>query len=168
MNVRELLKERLAPENYERLMALANPKMHEFVADAIALTKPASVFVCTDAPEDTAYIRKLAVENGEEISLATPGHTCHFDGYNDQARDKAKTKYLLPGGSQLGTSLNSIKGFRYCGGSVFPSGLDGGPRNAGLLLLFGPSRFGVLHSVHPDNGFSLCGSQRDDSLPVWI
>ena len=109
MNVSELLKERLTTENYERLMGLANPKMHEFVADAIALTKPASVFVCTDAPEDTAYIRKLAVENGEEISLATPGHTCHFDGYYDQARDKAKTKYLLPGDSQLGASLNSIE-----------------------------------------------------------
>jgi len=37
------------------------------------------------------------------------GHTCHFDGYHDQARDKAQTKYLLSPGSELGESLNSIE-----------------------------------------------------------
>lgn len=108
-NVNELLKEKLTTENYNRLMALANPKMHEFVADAIELTGSASVFVCTDSDEDRAYIRKLAIKNGEEIPLDVSGHTCHFDGYNDQARDKARTKYLLPAGSDLGESLNSIE-----------------------------------------------------------
>jgi hypothetical protein len=37
-NVKELLKEKLTTGNYNRLMALNNPKMHEFVADAIELT----------------------------------------------------------------------------------------------------------------------------------
>lgn len=108
-NVNELLKEKLTTENYNRLVALENPKMHQFVADAIELTQPASVFVCTDSAEDRAYIRDLAIKNGEEIPLNIPGHTCHFDGYYDQARDKAKTKYLLPPGSELGASLNSIE-----------------------------------------------------------
>ena len=108
-SVKEFLKEKLTPENYSRLMALDNPKMHQFVADAIELTQPASVFVCTDSAEDRAYIRDLAIKNGEEIPLNIPGHTCHFDGYYDQARDKAKTKYLLPPGSELGASLNSIE-----------------------------------------------------------
>ncbi|MCH7558577.1 MAG: phosphoenolpyruvate carboxykinase (GTP) [Planctomycetes bacterium] len=108
-NVNELLKEKLTTENYNRLIALDNPKMHDFVADAIELTGPASVFVCTDSEEDRAYIRELAIKNGEEIPLNTPGHTCHFDGYRDQARDKARTKYLLPSGSDLGSSLNSIE-----------------------------------------------------------
>ena len=44
-NVKELLKEKLTTENYDRLMALDNPKMHEFIADAIELTGAASVFV---------------------------------------------------------------------------------------------------------------------------
>ncbi|MCH8120541.1 MAG: phosphoenolpyruvate carboxykinase (GTP) [Planctomycetes bacterium] len=108
-NVNELLKEKLTTENYNRLTALDNPKMHDFVADAIELAGPASVFVCTDSEEDRAYIRELAIKNGEEIPLNTPGHTCHFDGYRDQARDKAQTKYLLPSGSDLGASLNSIE-----------------------------------------------------------
>ena len=107
-DTKKLLKEKLTTENYNRLVALDNPKMHDFVADAIELCRPGSVFVCIDSPEDTAYIRELAVKTGEEIPLKTPGHTCHFDGYHDQARDKARTKYLLPTGSELGESLNSI------------------------------------------------------------
>jgi len=108
-NVNELLKEKLTTENYSRLTALNNPKMHEFIADAIKLTGAASVSVFTDSQEDRTYLRELAIKNGEEIPLDVAGHTCHFDGYNDQARDKAKTKYLLPAGSDLGESLNSIE-----------------------------------------------------------
>ena len=107
-NVNELLKEKLSAENYDKLVALGNPKMHQFVADAIELTNPESVFVCTDAPEDIAYIRELAVKNGEETALKTSGHTYHFDGYNDQARDKANTKYLLTPGQDIGERIASI------------------------------------------------------------
>jgi len=108
-DVSECLKKKLTAENYNKLAALNNPKMHEFVADAIELCNPASVFVCTDAVADRAYISELAIKTGEERPLNIPGHTCHFDGYNDQARDKTKTKYLLPAGSELGKSLNSIE-----------------------------------------------------------
>jgi len=107
-NIKELLKEKLTTENYDKLTALDNPKMQEFVADAIELTQPASVFVCTGSDADNAYIRELAIKNGEEILLDITGHTCHFDGYHDQARDKARTKYLSPPSSQLGEWLNSI------------------------------------------------------------
>ncbi|MBN2183602.1 MAG: phosphoenolpyruvate carboxykinase (GTP) [Sedimentisphaerales bacterium] len=107
--VKEILKEKLTEEHYKRLTALDNPRMHEFVADAIELTGAASVYVCTDSEADRDYIRRQAVKLGEEIQLNIKGHTCHFDGYNDQARDKARTKYLLPAGSDLGASLNSIE-----------------------------------------------------------
>ena len=108
-NANKLLKEKLTTENYDKLTALNNPKMHAFIADAIELTDPASVFVCTDLPADIAYIKELAIRNGEEGPLNIPGHTYHFDGYHDQARDKAQTKYLLPPGSKLGASLNSVE-----------------------------------------------------------
>ncbi|MHC4069319.1 MAG: phosphoenolpyruvate carboxykinase (GTP) [Planctomycetota bacterium] len=107
-DTKELLKNKLTDEHYGRLSALDNAKLHKFVADAIELCKPETVYVCTDADEDIAYIRELAIKNGEEKPLNIKGHTCHFDGYNDQARDKAQTKYLLPEGSELGESLNSI------------------------------------------------------------
>jgi phosphoenolpyruvate carboxykinase (GTP) len=104
-----ILKKRLTEEPYNRLMALQNPKLHNFIAEAIELTQPESVFVCTDSPKDAMYIREIAIKNGEEIPLNIKGHTCHFDGYHDQARDTAKTKYLLPAGSDLGANLNSTE-----------------------------------------------------------
>ena len=106
-SIRNLLREKLDSGNLDKLIALNNPKMHAFVAEAIELTQPESVFVCADTPEDFAYIRNLAIKTGEEKPLAIEGHTCHFDGYYDQARDKANTKYLLAPGTDLGASLNS-------------------------------------------------------------
>ena len=108
-DTKKLLQQHLTPEHYDRLIAINNPRTHDFVADAIQLCNPASVFVCTDSPEDIAYFGRLAIKAGEEKPLNINGHTCHFDGYYDQARDKARTKYLLPPGSELGESLNSIE-----------------------------------------------------------
>jgi phosphoenolpyruvate carboxykinase (GTP) len=108
-SVNELLKEKLTTENYNRLTVLDNPKLHEFIADAIELTGASSVSILTDSQQDKEYLRAQAIKNGEEIPLDIAGHTCHFDGYNDQGRDKAGTKYLLPAGSDLGASLNSIE-----------------------------------------------------------
>ncbi len=105
----QLLWERLANAHYQRLIEIPNTTLHRFVADSVKLCNPDSVFVSTNSEDDIAYIRELAVRNGEESPLSTAGHTIHFDGYYDQARDKAKTKYLLPTGSSLGDQLNSIE-----------------------------------------------------------
>ena len=108
-NVNELLKEKLTTENYNRLMAVDNLKIHGFVADAIKLTKPESVFVCTDSEVDVKYVRRMAVENGEENPLETPGHTYHFDGPKDQGRDREITRYLVPKTETLSKALNQIE-----------------------------------------------------------
>ena len=104
----ESLKNRFSEDSYNRLAAIKNPRLHEFVAQAIELTEPARVIVFTDSPEDTASIRQKALNGGGEKPLKTKGHTCHFDGPNDQGRDTFSTKYLLPKGMDLGESLNSI------------------------------------------------------------
>lgn len=105
----EILMRKLTGENYEKLMALDNAKMHKFVADAIELTGADSVFVCTGSEADIDYIRQLALKTGEEKPLKIAGHTYHFDGYYDQGRDKAATKYLLPEASELCRNLNWIE-----------------------------------------------------------
>jgi len=107
-NVNEILKKRLTAENYSRLMAVDNVKIHEFVADAIELTNPQAVFVCTDSQQDVEYVRDMAVKSGEEHPLETPGHTYHFDGYYDQGRDREVTKYLVPKTQTLSKALNQI------------------------------------------------------------
>jgi len=104
----EILKARLTHDNYIKIADLTNHKIHQFVAETIELCNPDSVFVCTDSPEDIACIRRRATELGEEKSLATKGHTYHFDGYTDQGRDKANTRFLLPKGWDLGSSLEEV------------------------------------------------------------
>ena len=108
-NVKELLKKVLSEESYSRLMAVDNDKIHAFVADAIALTNPENVFVCTDSEEDVKHVRKMAVEAGEEKPLEIPGHTYHFDGPSDQGRDREVTKYLVPKTEKLSKALNQIE-----------------------------------------------------------
>ena len=108
-DVKELLKDRLTDEHYDRLMAVDNAKIHKFVADAIELTDPEAVFVCTDSETDVKYVREMAVKSGEEHPLETAGHTCHFDGYHDQGRDRNVTKYLVPKTDKLGKALNQIE-----------------------------------------------------------
>lgn len=107
-SIKEILETKLDAGNLEKLMSIGNSYMHAFVADAIELCEPESVFVCTDAAEDIANIRARALDGGGEDKLAIEGHTYHFDGYNDQARDPARTKYLVTPEMNLGASLSQM------------------------------------------------------------
>ncbi len=104
----DLLRERLSEEDYQKLVAIDNHEVHKFVARYIELCNPEDVFICTDSPEDLQYIRDSAIKEGEEIDLAMKGHTVHFDGYYDQARDKEHTKFLVLEGVDLGPNLNQM------------------------------------------------------------
>ena len=104
---KKLLQSKMTRENFDKLTALNNSKLHRFVAETIELAMPESVFICTDSDSDIAYIRQLAIDSGSEKPLAIKGHTYHFDGYNDQGRDKEVTKYLLKPGQNLGERINS-------------------------------------------------------------
>jgi phosphoenolpyruvate carboxykinase (GTP) len=95
------LRARLGGDSYRRLMAIDNPVLHGFVAKFIDLCDPRSVFVSTGSPEDLKYIREAAIRNGEERELAIEGHTVHFDGYNDQARDRDNTLILVSKGTTM-------------------------------------------------------------------
>jgi len=106
-NVKNVLKEKLGNENYEKLLAIDNPRLHQFIAKYVELCNPDEVFVCNGSPEDVRYIRELAISSGEERKLAIEGHTVHFDGYYDQARDEKNTKFLLPKEVDLGHHINA-------------------------------------------------------------
>ncbi|MBN1975248.1 MAG: phosphoenolpyruvate carboxykinase (GTP) [Sedimentisphaerales bacterium] len=108
-NTAKILKERLTKENYSKLMAVNNTKIHDFVADAIELTNPDEVLVCTDSKKDVKRVRDMAIEAGEEGLLTTKGHTYHFDGPEDQGRDREITKYLVPKDQTLSKALNQIE-----------------------------------------------------------
>ncbi len=105
--VRDILKDRLG-DQYEKLMAIDNLALHAFIAEYVELCNPARVFVCTDSAEDIRFVREAAIRNREEAKLAIEGHTAHFDGYYDQARDKATSKFLVPKGVDLGPEINAM------------------------------------------------------------
>ncbi|MHC1610447.1 MAG: phosphoenolpyruvate carboxykinase (GTP) [Candidatus Methanospirareceae archaeon] len=107
--VRDMLKVRLGEENWEKLVKIENPELHQFIAKYVELCNPDKVFVCTDSPEDIQYVREEAIRSGEEMELALKGHTVHFDGYYDQARDKKNTRFLLPEGVDLGPNINAME-----------------------------------------------------------
>ena len=92
----------------QKLARIKNSAFHEFLNKYVELCNPAKVFVCTDSPEDIQYIRNSAIKNKEEARLAVEGHTVHFDGFNDQARDKKMTKYLLAKDVNLGPEINAM------------------------------------------------------------
>jgi len=102
----DILKPKMQAESFAKLQALRNDRLDAFVADAAKLCEPKSVWVCTDDPADIAHSRRMAVELGEERPLAIQGHTVHFDGPNDQGRDREVTKYLVPKGQTLAKALN--------------------------------------------------------------
>ncbi|MEM2320229.1 MAG: phosphoenolpyruvate carboxykinase (GTP) [Candidatus Bathyarchaeia archaeon] len=104
----EALRPKLSRTDYERLCAIPNPRVHQFIAEAAELCSPDKIFVCNDSPEDLEYIRRQAIATGEEKTLAIPGHTVHFDGPYDQGRDREATKYLVPKGDHLSKALNQI------------------------------------------------------------
>jgi len=105
----EILKRKCLKGHFERLTSIPNKEVIEFISKYVALCNPASVFVRTDSEEDAEYIRKKAIENGEEHKLKIEGHTVHFDGYFDQARDKKNTKFLIEKGMEFGKGLNVLE-----------------------------------------------------------
>ncbi|AHL21660.1 phosphoenolpyruvate carboxykinase (GTP) [Thermococcus nautili] len=101
MDALEKLRELLPEEQFEKVKAIDNPELHAFLAEWIEWLEPSKVFVCTDSEEDEQYVRWKALYYGEEKMLETPNHTVHYDNYYDQARDKANTKLLVPGGKEI-------------------------------------------------------------------
>lgn len=153
----EFLKQRLEPEQYAKLARIANASLHSFVAHYMELCKPDRVFVCNDTAEDIEYIRQAALRDGEEWPLAIPGHTYHFDGYYDQARDRKNTRLLLPKGVKLGSHFETMD--RDIGLADVIKQLDG--------IMRGHTMYVRLVCLGPTNSpFSILAVQLTDSAYV--
>ena len=104
----EILEERLDRKNYRKLMLIKNPLVHSIIAKYIEHCNPKKIFISDGTRKSLEYIREAAIRSGEEKKLKIKGHTVHFDGYYDQARDRENTRFLLPKGVDLGSSIKSI------------------------------------------------------------
>jgi len=97
----------LSESEVKKLEALNNPHVMQIIEEYINLCKPDKATVITDSKDDIDYVRNLAQKNGEENTLAMDGHTIHFDGYNDQARDKENTKILVTPDMKMSKMINT-------------------------------------------------------------
>ncbi|MFH1053859.1 MAG: phosphoenolpyruvate carboxykinase (GTP) [Candidatus Woesearchaeota archaeon] len=144
-------------ENRKKLEALNNPKAIEIINHYIDLCKPDKVTVITDSKKEKNWLRKKAVEAGEEAPLKMHGHTIHYDSYYDQARDKDNTRVLLPKGKKLSEYIETLD--RDDGLADVMQILDGIMRGKEMLVLFfclGPV----------DSKFSIAALQITDSYYV--
>jgi len=109
MNLKiEEIKNKFDENNYQKLAKINNNYVYEFIVKFVKLLNPDSIFVSSGAPQDIQYLRDKAIKDGEEKKLAIEGHTVHFDGIQDQARDKKRTKFLVDKNSKLSNALNTI------------------------------------------------------------
>ena len=95
-------------ERNEKLVKLNNRRLEETIAKYVALCEPAKVTLLDDSPEDAAYVAQRAKDNGEENVLATPSHTSHYDGPQDQGRDKEHTRLLVSSPVDFGFDTNTM------------------------------------------------------------
>ncbi len=102
------LQKLITEKEYKKLEKISSSKVHKFIYETIKLCNPKDVFICSDTPDEIVYIKNMAVVTGEEKMLLTAGHTYHFDGINDQGRDREVTKFLVPKGEELPEALNQI------------------------------------------------------------
>jgi phosphoenolpyruvate carboxykinase (GTP) len=149
---------KLSKNDYQKLSAIDNPKVHQFIADSAALCGAGRIFICSDSEQDLAYVRQQAMTTGEELSvLNIPGHTIHFDGENDQGRDRQATKYLVPKGEILSKALNQMD--REEGLAEVKELLNNAMKGRTMIVRFialGP----------PDSVFTILGVQCTDSWYV--
>ncbi len=104
-----LLKGKMSDQSYQRLTALMNQKVYDFVGEFAEHCEPASIYVADDSAADEQYVRDQALAKGEEHKLTLDGRTIHWDSYGDQARDKVNTRYIVaPENLERMKSLNSL------------------------------------------------------------
>ena len=53
----EALQPKLSPADYQKLSAIDNPNVHEFIAKASDLCHAEKIFICSDSAEDIAHVR---------------------------------------------------------------------------------------------------------------
>jgi phosphoenolpyruvate carboxykinase (GTP) len=104
------LRARTSHDDYNKLCAIDNTEVHRAIYESAELCNPETVFICSDTADEVAHIKNMAIVSREEsAALTTPGHTFHFDGPNDQGRDRQVTKLLVPKGDSLSDALNQIE-----------------------------------------------------------
>ncbi len=97
----DLFGKRLDAEHVRRIRKIENPEVLIKIANAIALCDPKTVFVFTGSEKDRAFVRQLALDQGEEKKLPMKNHTIHYDLKDEQGRIIDRTYYIINEGDKV-------------------------------------------------------------------
>ena len=92
---RQLFEKRLDAANLAKIQQITTPAVLVKIANAIVMCDPAAIFVNTGTVEDRAWIKRYALEKGEEKALPMPNHTIHYDLKQEQGRIIDRTFYIV-------------------------------------------------------------------------
>ncbi|MGC8645236.1 MAG: phosphoenolpyruvate carboxykinase (GTP) [Thermoplasmata archaeon] len=148
--------EKLPQKERDKLLKIKNRKVMDFVKYYYDLLTPSSIFVVTDTREDYEYIRRKAIELGEESELKKERNTYHFDNYYDQARDKENTRMLTSEGEKI-PFINSMR--REDGIKEVETLMKGAMKGRTMII-------GFFSLGAPDSPISLKAVQITDSFYV--
>nr|WP_281491987.1 hypothetical protein [Desulfosarcina cetonica] len=103
-----LFEKRLDKMHLDRIRALSQPEILIKIANAIAMCDPAHVYINTGSEEDRRFIRRLALNKGEEAILPMEGHTIHYDLKEEQGRIIDRTFYIANPEEKISSLANKI------------------------------------------------------------
>jgi phosphoenolpyruvate carboxykinase (GTP) len=103
-----LFENRLDEKNLSRIQEIKNPEVAVKIANSIAMCEPETIFINTGSESDRAYIREMALKNGEEANLPMDGHTIHFDLKDEQGRIIDRTYYISNEGEDISSLANKM------------------------------------------------------------
>ena len=104
----QLFENRLDEKNLSRIQKIKHHEIALKIANSIAMCDPETVFVNTGSDSDKAYIREMALKNGEEAKLPMDGHTIHFDLKDEQGRIIDRTYYIANEGEDISSLANRM------------------------------------------------------------
>ncbi len=106
--VDRVLRESMDDTEFAKIQKIKNPTARLKIANAIALGQPDKVLVNTGSDQDVQRIRELCLTQGEERTLAIPGHTLHYDLAEEQARIVDRTFYIANPDEKVSSLANRI------------------------------------------------------------
>ncbi len=95
-------------ENLEKIGRIRTAEVLVKIANAIVMCAPDAVFVNTGTEADRQFVRKLALEKGEETALPMPDHTIHYDLKEEQGRIVDRTFYIINADEQVSSLAHKI------------------------------------------------------------
>ena len=108
-DAKALFESKMDGKHFSRIGKIQNEEALLKVANAVAMCDPDSVVINTGSEDDRRFVKKLALEKGEEAELAMENHTIHFDLKQEQGRIVDRTFYIANENENISSLANRME-----------------------------------------------------------